>query len=117
MKPVMLVERTIRNSSNRKAVALDPIGGSGIPMIAAERVGRRARLVELDPKYVDVAVRRWPAGRYLQARGYRPPDVAPARVSVVWVSLLLLNSYAEIVTTSRRLHRALQVHVSIAAYR
>jgi DNA modification methylase len=38
---------------------LDPFGGSGTTMIAAERAGRRARLLELDPKYVDVIVQRW----------------------------------------------------------
>jgi DNA modification methylase len=59
MKPVALVERAIRNSSKSRDVVLDPFGGSGTTMIAAERTGRRARLVELDPKYVDVAVQRW----------------------------------------------------------
>ena len=38
---------------------LDPFGGSGTTLIAAERTGRRARLIELDPKYADVAVQRW----------------------------------------------------------
>ncbi|GEP60928.1 site-specific DNA-methyltransferase [Reyranella soli] len=59
MKPVALVERAIRNSSKSRDVILDPFSGSGTTMIAAERLGRRARLVELDPKYVDVAVQRW----------------------------------------------------------
>jgi DNA modification methylase len=59
MKPVALIERAIRNSSKSRDVVLDPFGGSGTTMIAAERTSRRARLVELDPKYVDVAVRRW----------------------------------------------------------
>jgi len=59
MKPVALVERAIRNSSKSRDVVLDPFGGSGTTMIAAERSGRRARLVELDPKYVDVIVQRW----------------------------------------------------------
>ena len=54
MKPVALVERAIRNSSKSRDIVLDPFGGSGTTMIAAERTGRRARLVELDPKYVDV---------------------------------------------------------------
>jgi len=61
MKPVALVERAIRNSSNSRDIILDPFGGSGTIMIAAERLGRRARVVELDPKYVDVAVQRWQA--------------------------------------------------------
>jgi DNA modification methylase len=59
MKPVELVERAIRNSSKSRDIVLDPFGGSGTTLIAAERTGRRARLIELDPKYVDVIVERW----------------------------------------------------------
>ncbi|MDD2809145.1 site-specific DNA-methyltransferase [Rhodoferax sp.] len=59
MKPVELVERAIRNSSKPGDVVLDPFGGSGTTLIAAEKSGRTARLMELDPKYVDVIVRRW----------------------------------------------------------
>ncbi|WP_223618917.1 site-specific DNA-methyltransferase [Lysobacter sp. ESA13C] len=59
MKPVALVERAIRNSSKSRDLILDPFGGSGTTMIAAEKTGRRARLIELDPKYADVIVRRW----------------------------------------------------------
>jgi DNA modification methylase len=59
MKPVELVERAIRNSSRPGDVVMDPFGGSGTTLIAAEKTGRKARLIELDPKYVDVIVRRW----------------------------------------------------------
>ena len=59
MKPVELVERAIRNSSKTRDLVLDPFGGSGTTLIACEKSGRRARLIELDPKYVDVIVRRW----------------------------------------------------------
>ena len=59
MKPVALVERAIRNSSKSRDIVLDLFGGSGTTMIAAEQSGRRARLIELDPKYVDVIVKRW----------------------------------------------------------
>jgi DNA modification methylase len=59
MKPVELVERAIRNSSRPGNVVLDPFGGSGTTLIAAEKSGRIARMIELDPKYVDVIVRRW----------------------------------------------------------
>jgi DNA modification methylase len=59
MKPVELVERAIRNSSRPGDVVLDPFGGSGTTLIAAEKSGRVARLIELDPKYADVIVRRW----------------------------------------------------------
>ncbi len=59
MKPVELVERAIRNSSRPGDVVLDAFGGSGTTLIAAEKSGRRARLIELDPKYCDVIVSRW----------------------------------------------------------
>jgi DNA modification methylase len=59
MKPVELVERAIRNSSKTRDLVLDPFGGSGTTLIACEKTGRWARLIELDPKYADVAVRRW----------------------------------------------------------
>jgi DNA modification methylase len=61
MKPATLVERAIRNSSKTGDVILDPFGGSGTTMVASERTGRHARLVELDPVYVDVTVERWQA--------------------------------------------------------
>ena len=59
MKPVALVERAIRNSSKSRDIVLDPFGGSGSTLIACEKAGRQARLIELDPKYCDVIVRRW----------------------------------------------------------
>jgi DNA modification methylase len=59
MKPVELVERAIRNSSRPGDTVLDCFGGSGSTLIAAERSNRQARLMELDPKYVDTIVRRW----------------------------------------------------------
>jgi DNA modification methylase len=59
MKPVALVERAIVNSSKSRDLILDPFGGSGTTMIACEKTGRRACLMELEPRYVDVIVRRW----------------------------------------------------------
>jgi len=59
MKPVELVERALRNSSKSRDTVLDPFGGSGTTLIACERAGRQARLIELEPKYVDVIIRRW----------------------------------------------------------
>ena len=59
MKPVALVERAVRNSSKSRAIVLDPFAGSGSTLIACARSGRQARLVELDPRYCDVTVRRW----------------------------------------------------------
>ena len=72
MKPVELVERAIRNSSRPGDVVLDPFGGSGTTLIAAEKSGRQARLIELDPKYVDVIVRRWQ--EYAGAQAVREAD-------------------------------------------
>lgn len=59
MKPIELVERAIRNSSKSRDTVLDPFGGSGSTLIACERTGRQARLIELEPKYCDVIIRRW----------------------------------------------------------
>ena len=59
MKPLALVEWAIRNSSKTRDIVLDPFGGSGSTLIAAEKTGRQARLVELDPAYCDVIIQRW----------------------------------------------------------
>ena len=59
MKPVALIERAVRNSSKSRAVVLDPFAGSGSTLIGCEKTGRAARLVELDPGYCDVIVKRW----------------------------------------------------------
>ncbi len=68
MKPVELVERAIRNSSKSRDTVLDPFGGSGSTLIACERTGRQARLIELEPKYCDVIVARWQQHTGQQAR-------------------------------------------------
>ena len=59
MKPVALIEYPIQNSSRGGDVVLDPFGGSGTTLIACEKHGRSARLMELDPIYCDVIVERW----------------------------------------------------------
>ncbi len=59
MKPVELIERALKNSSKSQDIVLDCFGGSGSTLIACEKLGRQCRMVELDPKYVDVIVRRW----------------------------------------------------------
>ena len=58
-KPVALIADLIRDCSRRNGIILDPFGGSGTTILAAERTGRVARVIELDPLYVDVAIRRW----------------------------------------------------------
>ena len=60
-KPVDLVIKAITNSSLPHDVVLDLFGGSGSTLIACEQTNRQARLVELDPKYCDVIVKRWQA--------------------------------------------------------
>lgn len=75
MKPVELVRRAVLNSCPPKSVVLDPFGGSGTTMIACEETGRAARLLELDPRYVDVIVRRW------QTFSGRQAERIPAEVS------------------------------------
>ncbi len=59
MKPVELVERALLNSSKRGHIVVDLFGGSGSTLIACERTARTARLLELDPRFVDVIVQRW----------------------------------------------------------
>ena len=59
MKPVALVQRMVEASSKPREIVLDPFGGSGSTMIACEKVHRSARVIELDPKFADVIIRRW----------------------------------------------------------
>jgi len=59
VKPTALVADLIRDCSRRNGIILDPFGGSGTTILSAERVGRVARVIELDPLYVDVTIRRW----------------------------------------------------------
>ncbi len=59
MKPVALFKYQMCNSTKRGDIVLDMFAGSGTTVIAAERTGRLARVMELDPKYCDVIRRRW----------------------------------------------------------
>lgn len=59
MKPVALVERMLANSSPRGGLVVDLCGGSGTTLIAAERLARRCNMMEYDPRYADVIIRRW----------------------------------------------------------
>lgn len=58
-KPVALVEKAISNSSKGGDIVIDLFGGSGSTLIASEKIGRCARVMELDPIYCDVIVKRW----------------------------------------------------------
>jgi DNA modification methylase len=59
VKPVALIADAIKDASKRSNIVLDPFCGSGSTLIAAEKTGRRGHAIEIDPRYVDVAVRRW----------------------------------------------------------
>ena len=61
VKPVAMIADAIRDCSKRGQIALDGFGGSGSTLIAAEKTGRSARLIEYDPLYCDTIVRRWEA--------------------------------------------------------
>jgi DNA modification methylase len=58
-KPIKLVAIALRNSSQRKELVLDPFGGGGTTLVACENLGRRCAMVELDPRFVDVIIKRW----------------------------------------------------------
>jgi hypothetical protein len=58
-KPVAMIADAICDCSNRGGLILDPFGGAGTTLIAAERTGRRARVIELNPIFVDVSIARW----------------------------------------------------------
>lgn len=64
MKPVEMLEYLLKNSSKRGDVVLDSFGGSGSTLMACERLGRKYRMVELDPRYCDVIRRRWAEFRF-----------------------------------------------------
>jgi DNA modification methylase len=83
VKPHALVADAIKDCSRRKGLILDPFAGSGTTIIAAEKTGRFARAMELDPRYVDVIVKRWQtwAGEpaHLAKTGQTFDEVALAR--------------------------------------
>ncbi len=61
VKPLALVKDAILDASAKGEIVLDLFGGSGTTLVAAETAGRKARLMELDPTYADVIIRRWQA--------------------------------------------------------
>jgi DNA modification methylase len=84
VKPAALTADAIKDCSRRGDIVLDPFGGSGTTLIAAQKSGRRARLIEYDPAYCDVIVRRFEAttgDRALLAKnGQSFEDVAEERI-------------------------------------
>ena len=62
VKPVAMIADAMRDCSRRGSIILDGFAGSGGTIMAAEQIGRRAYCIEVDPQYVDVAVRRWQQG-------------------------------------------------------
>lgn len=59
MKPVKLIAKLVENSSKEEWIVLDVFGGSGTTLMACEQLNRKARIMELDPKYADVIIQRW----------------------------------------------------------
>jgi len=86
VKPVALVADAMRDCSRRGDIILDPFMGSGTTILAAERVGRRGYGLEIDPLYVDAAIRRWQdftkRDAILKATGQTFDEVTAARSSI-----------------------------------
>jgi DNA modification methylase len=89
VKPVAMIADAIKDVSRRGAIVLDPFGGSGSTLIAAHKTGRRARLAELDPVYVDRIIRRWQAyakdDAVLAATGERFDEIPRASMTATAV--------------------------------
>jgi DNA modification methylase len=85
VKPIALVADAMRDCSRRNDIILDPFMGSGTTILAAERVGRRGYGLEIDPLYVDVAIRRWQdftkQDAVLKATGQTFDEVTASRTS------------------------------------
>jgi hypothetical protein len=85
VKPVALVADAMRDCSRRGQIVFDPFMGSGTTILAAEKVGRRAYGLEIDPLYIDAAVKRWQdftkRDAILKATGQPFDEVATARLT------------------------------------
>lgn len=82
VKPLAMIADAIRDASNVADIVLDPFGGAGTTLVAAEKTNRRARLIEIDPLYVDVTIDRWErltGGRAELLTQRPPPKRRPAR--------------------------------------
>jgi DNA modification methylase len=89
VKNLSLIADLLRDCSKRAGIILDPFGGSGTTLLAAEMTRRRGRLIEIDPAYVDVTIRRWEqkTGReaVLEATGQTFAAVADERSGALGV--------------------------------
>lgn len=87
VKPVTMVMDAIKDTSKRGEIVLDPFGGSGSTLVAAEKTKRRARLIEYEPGYCEVTIRRWQAltrsAAILEATGEKFTDVLARRISAM----------------------------------
>lgn len=85
VKPVALIADAMKDCSRRGSVILDAFAGSGTTIMAAEQISRRAFCIEIDPRYVDVAIRRWQrfTGKdaTLESTGQTFDEVLTARAS------------------------------------
>jgi DNA modification methylase len=85
VKPVALIADAMRDCSRRGSIILDAFAGSGTTIMAAEQIGRRAFCIEIDPRYFDVAIRRWQrfTGRdaILESTGQTFDELLTARAS------------------------------------
>lgn len=102
MKPVALCERAIRNSSQAGDWVGDPFGGSGSTLIAAENIGRRAYLIEMDPRFIDVQIERY---RSLAGHG-EIRRVVEVEDSVPFVNGAFVTEDSKVVVDDAALHAA-----------
>ncbi len=78
MKPIPLIRRMLANSSEPKQIVLEPFGGSGTTLIAAAQMQRRARVIELEPRFCDVICARWQNLTGEKARRIPADEAGPA---------------------------------------
>jgi site-specific DNA-methyltransferase (adenine-specific) len=76
MKPVELITRTLSNSTRKGDLVYEPFSGSGSTLMACEVLGRKARAIELDPRFVQVAIERWELATGKKAVAHQPNEEA-----------------------------------------
>jgi DNA modification methylase len=79
MKPIRLIARLLANSSEPTAIVLDPFGGSGSTLIAAEQLNRTCYTMEMDPTYADVIIARWEKHTKKKASLAKTTSATPGR--------------------------------------